>query len=120
MSKSWAGEKELALALKELNGVHPPPASKVKNIVTIALKFPNDFKMIVYDVEKWMKKSPIGDRINAVYAIDSICRGSRNIHGSKEKDLFSNRFLTRLNEIFTLLIGISENDMVSEAYRWCI
>lgn len=111
----WHGEAELAAALSELNNIiQPPAASKIKTIVSIALKNTNDFKMIVFDIEKWMKKSSINDRIAGIYIIDSICRGSISLGKDKTKDLYSNRFSTRLNEIFTLLNGSSENDMVNQ------
>ena len=111
MSKSWSGEEELNVALNDLVGLRPAPASKIKVAVGLCMKHSADFKMIVYAVEKWMKRAAIGDRISGVYVIDSLCRGYRSIHG-KDKDVFSNRFLTRINEIFQLLNGISETNYV--------
>eukprot|EP01035_Chromulina_nebulosa_P020135 gene20135-26142_t len=58
--------------------------------------------------------------MSGIYVIDSLCRGYRTIHG-KEKDVFSNRFLTRLNEIFSLLNGISEttyNSLLRVIEEW--
>jgi hypothetical protein len=111
--KAWAGEHEFGNSLKELNNTHPVPSSKVKAAVNVAMKYPNDFKMIVFDLEKWMKKSNLADRIAGIFVMDSICRGSRTQHRDKSKDLFSSRFLTRLNEIVSLLNGSSDHDIVS-------
>ena len=116
MSKgsNWSGEAEFQGYLNELNGItQPPPASKIKSIVSFAMKNSTEFKMIVYDIEKWMKKAENNDRISGVYIIDSLCRAYRSQCKDKSKDVFSNRFVTRLNEIFMLLSGLSKNDLVS-------
>lgn len=111
--KGWSGEQEFTNALNDLNNAHPVPTSKVKVAVNVAMKYSNDFKMIVYDLEKWMKKSIISDRIAGIFVMDSICRGSRAQHRDKSKDLFSLRFLTRLTEILGLMNGASDHDIVS-------
>ncbi len=109
----WSGEKELADALGELNNVRPPPSSKIKAVVHIAFKYPTEFKMVVFDIEKWIKKSNIDDRIAGIFVIDSVCRGCRSQHGgNKDKDYYSSRFQTRISEIFSLMIGASEKDIV--------
>lgn len=106
---SWKGENELAEALRDLSQIHPPPTSKVKNVVSVAFKYSSEFKMVAYDIEKWMKKSGIDDKIAGLFVIDSICRGCRAQQAhNKEKDFYSNRFAMRIPDIFLLLNGLSD------------
>lgn len=111
---SWSGEGELATCLQEFHQLqgNRPSISKINTIVSIALKYITDYKMIVYDVEKWMKKAPIENRLCGIFVIDSICR-SMSHKNISQKDIFPNRFVSRFNEIFTLLNGLSEKHMNS-------
>jgi hypothetical protein len=111
MSKSWLGEGELQNALAELSGQHPVPSSKIKHIVSIAFKYQNEFKMVVYEIEKYIKKASGNDKIGGLFVIDFICQQSRNNFG-KEKDLFSNRFSIRLKETINYLEKCGPKDKV--------
>lgn len=115
--RSWVGDAEIAslfekLCEKETNQVKELFNSKLKAIVSAALKYQNEFKMVVYEIESFIKKAPVQNKIYGLYAMDSICRKSRSMF-PKEKDLYSNRFALRLKETIGFLDKISSKEKVS-------
>ena len=96
---------------KENNHVKEIFNSKLKAVVNAAFKYQNEFKMVVYEIESFIKKAPLQNKIYGLYAIDSICRKSRSQY-PKEKDIFSNRFAIRLKETIGFLDKISDKEKV--------
>jgi hypothetical protein len=107
MSKPWAGEEELQTALQGLCGQYPVPNSKVKNVTVVANKYVSDFKMVVYEIEKFLKKANNEDKVGGIFVIDMLCRQS-----GKEKDIFAKRFAVRLKETIGYLTKIPNPDKV--------
>jgi hypothetical protein len=107
MSKSWAGEQEFPAALQNLGGQYPIPNSKVKNVVVIANKYSSDFKMVVYEIEKYIKKASNEDKVGGIFVIDMLCRQS-----GKERDVFAKRFAVRLKETIGYLSKAPNQDKV--------
>lgn len=105
MSKSWSGEAELQTALRELCGSYPVAASKIRQAVTVANKYSQEFKMVVYEIERFIKKAAMEDKIAGVFVIDSLCR-----QHSKERETFAKRFALRLKETFGFLAKIPSRD----------
>jgi hypothetical protein len=98
-SKHWAGEEELQKLLQELCGhTGGVPTSKVKQIVGVCNKYVQDFKMVVYEIEKFIKKSNPLDKLGGLFVLDSLSR-----QHSKERETFAKRFAVRLKETFTYL-----------------
>jgi len=106
-SKAWVGEQELQKALQDLCGQTPVSSIKVKHVVATANKYFSDFKMVVYEIEKFIKKSNTEDKLGGIYVIDALCR-----QHSKEKDTFVKRFSIRLKETFDHLRKLSSKDKV--------
>jgi CID domain len=108
MSKpKWVGEHELSSALADfLRGGTPAPKQKVKDATTAVLKHADEYKMVVFDVERWMKKCSVHDRISGILLIDSVCRASVAAKKSKGPAAqIAPRFATRIHEIMALLQG---------------
>ena len=106
-SKPWAGEEELQKALQDLCGQSSVSSVKVKHVVSLANKFSNDFKMVVYEIEKFVKKANSDDKLGCIYVIDALCR-----QHSKEKDIYAKRFSIRLKETFDYLRKLPSKDKV--------
>lgn len=106
-SKVWAGEEELQKSLQELCGQGSVSTVKVKHVVTTANKYFSDFKMVVYEIEKFVKKANSEDKLAGIYVIDALCR-----QHSKEKDVFAKRFSIRLKETFDYLRKLPSKDKV--------
>ena len=114
--KALAGDAEMAalfekLCERENNHVKEVFSAKLKAVVNAAFKYQNEFKMVVYEVENFIKKSPVQNKIYGLYALDSICKKSRG-QFSKEKDIYSNRFAIRLKDTIGFLEKISEKEKV--------
>lgn len=107
MSKPWSGEQELQSSLQNLSGQYPIPNSKVKSAVVVANKYVNEFKMVVYEIERFIKKANNEDKIGGLYVLDMLCRQS-----GKEKDIFAKRFAVRLKETVGYLTKVSNQDKV--------
>eukprot|EP01031_Cornospumella_fuschlensis_P038145 gene38145-46351_t len=106
MSKpQWAGEAELQGALQELCGVYPVPSSKIRQAVTVANKYCAEFKMVVYEIERFVKKAAAEDKIAGVFVMDSLCR-----QHSKERETFAKRFAVRLKDTTSFLLKVSAKD----------
>ncbi len=113
MSKSWAGEAEMLRALHELlEYTSNVPTSKIRSIVSIANKNIADFKMVAYEIEKFIKKSDDNHKIAGLFVIDSLCK-----QHSKEREIFSKRFAIRLKEIFAHFAKLSQKDKVRKKWR---
>lgn len=68
-------EGNFATALQGLKGMkRPVVASKIKAVAECALQYQSEYKLVVYEVEKFIKKSEPEDRILGVFVLDSICR----------------------------------------------
>lgn len=104
-SKPWSGETELQAALQELCGQHPVPASKIRQAVTVANKYCAEFKMVVYEIEKFVKRVPVDDKIAGIFVMDSLCR-----QHSKERETFAKRFAVRLKDTLGQLAKIGPKD----------
>lgn len=98
MSKSWPGENEIQNCLIDLVG--DCSISKIKQLCSSCFKYQNEYKMVVFEVEKFIKKSSPEDRLAGLFGLDAICKASRSQFG-KEKDIFSNRFALRLKDTLT-------------------
>lgn len=107
-NKHWAGEQELHKALQELAEYQSNvPTSKIRSVVSIANKYVSDFKMVVYEIEKFIRKSDDHQKITGLFVIDSLCK-----QHSKERELFSKRFALRLRDTFSHFSKFSEKDKV--------
>lgn len=95
MSKSWQGENDLKNCLNDLVG--DCSISKIKHLCGVCFKHQAEYKMVVFEIEKFIKKSPQSDRLAGLFALDALCKASRSQFG-KEKDFFSNRFALRLKD----------------------
>jgi hypothetical protein len=122
MSKGkWNGEDEVKSVINELiDG--PCTASKIKQACTVCLKFVNEYKMVVFEVERIVKKGTNGDKPTGVYLIDAICRNSRSQFGS-HRDLYTTRFSLRIKETlgsidFTSLIPIERSSLYRIFNDW--
>eukprot|EP00981_Chlorochromonas_danica_P009543 scaffold2727_cov161-Ochromonas_danica.AAC.6 len=114
MSKSWSGEAELQTALRELCGSYPVAASKIRQAVTVANKYSQEFKMVVYEIERFIKKATTEDKIAGVFVIDSLCR-----QHSKERETFAKRFALRLKDTFGFLAKIPSRDKAKLLFLIC-
>eukprot|EP00599_Poterioochromonas_sp_BG-1_P007202 CAMPEP_0173151564 /NCGR_PEP_ID=MMETSP1105-20130129/11657_1 /TAXON_ID=2985 /ORGANISM="Ochromonas sp., Strain BG-1" /LENGTH=194 /DNA_ID=CAMNT_0014066967 /DNA_START=74 /DNA_END=656 /DNA_ORIENTATION=- len=61
--------------------------------------------MVVYEIERFIKKANNEDKIGGLYVLDMICRQS-----GKEKDIFAKRFAVRLKETIGYLTKVSNQD----------
>jgi hypothetical protein len=111
-AKTWSGEKDLQAALQELCGQHPVPASKIRQAVTVANKYSHEFKMVVYEIERYIKKAANEDKVAGVAVLDSLCR-----QHSKERETFAKRFALRLKDTMIYLSKIPSRDK-STLYRY--
>ena len=107
MSKSWAGENDIKNSLNDLIG--DCSVSKIKQFCSICFKYQAEYKMVVFEIEKFIKKSKQDDRIAGLFGLDALCKASRSQFG-KEKDIFSNRFSLRLKETLTYIDYNKLND----------
>lgn len=104
-AKPWSGETELQAALQDLCGQYPVPASKIRQAVTVANKYSTEFKMVVYEIERFIKHAQLEDKIAGVFVMDSLCR-----QHSKERETFAKRFAVRLKDTASFLTKISGKD----------
>ena len=111
MSKLFKGEAEIKEHLNDLiNG--KSSASKIKAACTLCFKYQQEYKLVVYEIEKFIKRVDIGDKLTSLYLLDAICRNSRaQVNNNKDKDIFSNRFAIRLKETVASL----QYDSLSQA-----
>jgi hypothetical protein len=112
--KAWPGDAEMVALFEKLcdrenNHVKEFFSAKLKAVVNAAFKYQTEFKMVVYEVENFIKKAPAQNKIYGLYALDSICKKSRS-QFTKEKDIFSNRFAIRLKDTIGFLEKISEKE----------
>mmetsp|Transcript_2632 Transcript_2632/g.3947 ORF Transcript_2632/g.3947 Transcript_2632/m.3947 type:complete len:342 (-) Transcript_2632:61-1086(-) len=105
----WRGETELQNALEELTLQRPPGASKVKYAASVALRCAAEYKMAVFAIEKFIRKTPPAFRIAGLYVIDSICRDSKGKY-KKEKQLFISRFALKMKDTLRYLRRVPEED----------
>jgi len=105
MSKSWSGEAELCGALQSLVGREPIPADLIKQAAQVAIKFQNEYKMVVYELEKFIKKGRAEDRLAGMLVIDSVCKATQG----KDKDVLCARFSSKMKQIFSFLDDISSS-----------
>ena len=76
-SKSWPGESELLSALEDLIGINSRGSNewdeknnepikgsiRIENVINISFKYQNEFKMVVYEIEKFIKKTSNENKI---------------------------------------------------------
>lgn len=104
--KQWVGEEELQNLLKELRGhSQGVPTSKIKQIVSFCNKHIQDFKMIVYEIEKYIRKAEHVDKLGGLFVLDSLSR-----QHSKERDTFMKRFAIRLKETMSFMNKVPAQD----------
>ena len=106
--KPWSGEQELQTVLQELCGHKSNvPSSKIRQVVSIANKYVTDFKMVVYEIEKFIKKSANEDKMSGLFVLDSLCR-----QHSKDRETFAKRFGIRLKETISYFYKVSNEEKV--------
>jgi hypothetical protein len=111
-NKHWTGEEEMHKALQELLEYQSNvPTSKIRNVVSIANRHVADFKMIVYEIEKFIRKSDDNHKIAGLFVIDSLCK-----QHSKEKELFGKRFALRLKDTFSHFSKLGDKDKVCVSF----
>ena len=109
MSKPWVGEAELTQALSLLAGYRPPAASQVKKATQVALKYQNEYKMVVFELEKYLKRSSADDKLAGIFVMDAICRSPQ----TREKDVFGPRFASRMKQICACLHDMPRADKLA-------
>jgi len=103
---SWKGESELSGALQALVGGQSPSPDLIKKASQTALKFQSEYKMVVFEVEKFVKRAVAADKLSGILVMDSICKSAH----SKEKDVLCARFGSRMKQIFLSLQDIPSSD----------
>jgi hypothetical protein len=113
VGESWPGEKEIQEALSGLvRGSGGVSASRVKDAAKVALANSREFKRVVYEIERFIRKSRPRDRVAGVYVIDAVVKESRSKSG--EKDHFESRFTQRMkSDTLPALRAVPESDMHS-------
>ena len=107
---TWVGEAELVSILETLKGQGDPlPQELIKRVTTVAVKFQGEYKMVVFEVEKFIKRAVPSDKLSGMTVIEAICRTAQG----KEKDLFCARFGLRMKQICACLHDIPSSDKVS-------
>lgn len=107
-AKPWAGEQELQSVLQELCGHRSNvPSSKIRQVVSIANKYVSDFKMVVYEIEKFIKKAANEDKMSGLFVLDSLCR-----QHSKDRETFAKRFGIRLKESISYFNKVTSKEKV--------
>lgn len=106
--KGWQGEAEMQSALDNLINSNNNEKS-IKHVVATAFKLQKEFKLVVYTIEMFIKKSKPDDKLGGLFVLDALCRDSRAKYG-KEKDIFSNRFKLRLKETISFLEKVNSKD----------
>jgi CID domain/CCCH-type zinc finger len=110
--EGWVGEEELTRALKALEGQQLSDVNTtalVKKATQTALKFQAEYKMVVFEVEKYIKRASASDKLAGISIIDSLCR---HTHG-KDKDVFCSRFATRMSQICACLNDLPPSDRIT-------
>jgi hypothetical protein len=93
---SWKGESDFAASFQDFN--LSTLNSKIKELCHLCLKYTAEYKMVVHEVERFIRKSSNqSEKVAGLYLIDAICKASRAQHG-KEKEVFAKRFSQRLLE----------------------
>jgi hypothetical protein len=121
MSKSWPGEADMVSAFQELQDAADGKGSltnSVKIAVKMCLQHQKEYKMVVFEVERFMIKANEAGRMGAIYVMDSLCRKEAT---GKSKESFCTRFASRMKQIFMHFEGISENNRLVVAkivYQW--
>jgi len=108
----WVGEEDLTRALKALEGqriADGSSATLVQKATQTALKYHAEYKMVVFEVEGYIRRASAADRLGGLYVIDSICRHSKG----KDKENFCGRFSTRMQKICSSLQEIPATDKVA-------
>ena len=105
---TWKGESELSGALQALVGCQSPSPDLIKKASQTALKFQSEYKMVVFEVEKFVKRAVASDKLSGILVMDSICKSAH----SKEKDVLCARFGSRMKQIFLSLQDIPPGDKV--------
>jgi hypothetical protein len=106
MSKSWAGEKEIVKAFKAFDGSDPTPHNQAVHEATNAcMKYAHEYKMVVFEIEKYMKRARANDRAKYMYIIDNILQQTK----STSRDNFITRFSGRMKQICSQFDDAEEN-----------
>lgn len=92
----WKGESDFAKGFQNFN--LSTLNSKIKEMCHLCLKYALEYKMVVHEVERFIRKSNnLSEKVAGLYLIDAICKASRAQYG-KEKEVFAKRFSQRLLE----------------------
>jgi hypothetical protein len=121
MSKGWPGEVELvgvfdALGAGADEGISL--TSHLKAVVKACLKHQKEYKMVVFETEKFMLKASDEGKVAAVYVIDTVCRKETQ---GKAKENFCARYASRFKQIFASLEKLNETNRLIVAkivYQW--
>lgn len=92
MSKTWKGESELKEVLNDLSA--PVTNAKLKSACSICMKYQNEYKMVVFEIEKYIKKASLKDKAGGIFLIDAVCKSSKAL----SKDTFTPRFALRIKD----------------------
>lgn len=110
-SRSWPGEQEMQSTLSLLCEQLPASISTIKKVVAAAFKYQNEYKMVVYEIEKFIKKSAAEYKLGGLFVMDAVCRQSKQASG-RDKDQFCQRFALRLPETISFMEKSSVKDKV--------
>jgi hypothetical protein len=101
----WAGAANIQKTLKDLGSSLPPSASRVKAVVNECLKHHKEFKYVVYELERFIRKAVNNDtRIVGLHVIDAVSRKSDAKLG-KDKDNITKRIVAKMKDILSHIIA---------------
>jgi len=92
--------------------------NSVKVATKMCLQHQKEYKMVVFEVERFMNKASEAARMGAMYVLDLLCRKEAT---GKSKENFCARFASRMKQIFAVLEGVSEGNRLIVAklvYQW--
>ena len=81
----WEGSAAIQAALKDAANVFPPSGSKIKVVVNECIKRHKEFKFVVYEIERFIRKANKSEhRVVGLYCFDALCRKSGEKGGAKD------------------------------------
>lgn len=92
--------------------------ASVKVATKMCLQHQKEYKMVVFEVERFLAKASEAAKMGGLYVVDLLCRKEAT---GKSKDNFCARFASRMKQIFAMLEGVSESNRLIVAklvYQW--
>ena len=81
---SWKGESDFVASFQDFN--LSTLNSKIKELCHLCLKYTAEYKMVVHEVERFIRKSSNqSEKVAGLYLIDAICKASRAQHGKETR-----------------------------------